>query len=494
MNIKTKTMVSKKPYVIRKLFLFYLVCFLYLCIAGCATNPVTGQSQFMLVSEEQEIQMGKELYPNAMWGAEGGGGEFKDENTKAYLKNVVLNIHKVSHRPNLPVDFAIQNSSVPNAWAIPGYVVITRGLLAGLDNEAEFAFVMGHEMGHVSARHSASQMSLSILHQALLLGAGIALAGSDYSDAALTLGALGSSLLLLKYSRNDELEADALGVQYMTKLGYNPRHAISAHKNLEKVSNEYLKSLGKSAKEAGFFEELLSTHPRTSIRVDEIQGIINNTPPSPIRGDGANRDRFQGAIGNLKRVNNIYAAHYDKAVRALNNKRIDEAALEISKAMNLDQTQAPFYGLSGFIMLKKNDPANAEKYFNYALRLDNNYQPALRGMGAINYTKGNFAEAKRYLNRSIALFPEDMPSRYFLGMSHYKTNEYKQAITHLKHFANVQQKHPTVHGILGMCYEKVNDPNAAYNEYAMQVKIAPNNDVGRLATSRLNSLGIKQKK
>ena len=487
-------MVLNRPYLNRSLFLLFFVFLIHFFITGCATNPVTGQSQFMLVSEEQEIQMGKELYPNAMWGAEGGGGEFKDEKVKTYLKNVVLNIHKVSHRPNLPVDFAIQNSSVPNAWAIPGYVVITRGLLAGLDNEAEFAFVMGHEMGHVSARHSASQMSLSILHQALLLGAGIALPGSDYSDAALTLGALGSSLLLLKYSRNDELEADAIGVQYMSRLGYNPRNAISAHKNLEKVSSEYLKSLGKSAKEAGFFEELLSTHPRTSIRIDEIQGIINRTSPSVIRGDGSNRDIFQGAIGNLRRVNNIYVAHYDKAVRALNNKKIDEAAVEISKAMNMDQTQAPFYGLSGFIMLKKNDPTNAEKYFNYALRLDNNYQPALRGMGSINYMKGNFAEAKRYLNRSIALFPEDMPSRYFLGMSYYKTNEFKQAINHLKRFSSSNQKHPTVHGVLGMCYEKTNDQNSAYNEYVMQLKVAPNNDIGRHATNRLNAIGIKQKK
>ena len=494
MSIKTKTMVSKKRYFIRKSFLLYLVCFLYLCIAGCATNPVTGQSQFMLVSEEQEVQMGKELYPNAMWGAEGGGGEFKDEKAKSYLKNVVLNLHKVSHRSNLPVDFAIQNSSVPNAWAIPGYVVITRGLLAGLDNEAEFAFVMGHEMGHVSARHSASQMSMSILHQALLLGAGIALAGSDYSDAALTLGALGSSLLLLKYSRNDELEADALGVQYMTKLGYNPNNAISAHRNLEKISNEYMKSLGKSSKESGFFEELLSTHPRTSIRIDEIQHIINRTPKYAIMGDGTNKQQFQSVIYNLKKVNNIYTAHYDKAVRALNNNNIDEAAVEISKAMSKDQTQAPFYGLSGFIMLKKKDSVNAEKYFNYALRLDNNYQPALRGMGSINYMKGNFAEAKRYLNRSIALFPGDMSSRYFLGMSYYKTNDFKSAITHLKPFADAQQKHPNVHGVLGMCYENVNDLNSAYNEYAMQVKVAPNNDMGRLAASRLTSLGIKKNK
>lgn len=154
---------------------------LFLVLAGCATNPVTGKSELMLVSEEQEIQMGKELYPNALWGAEGGGVEYKDERLKAYLGDVITRIHRNSHRPNLPVSFAIQNSSVPNAWAIPGYVVITRGLIAGLENEGEFAFVMGHEMGHVSARHSARQITNSMLLQVGLGIAGVALSGKDYA-------------------------------------------------------------------------------------------------------------------------------------------------------------------------------------------------------------------------------------------------------------------------------------------------------------------------
>ena len=147
-----------------------------------------------------------------------------------------MRIHSVSHRPSLPVDFAVQNSSVPNAWAIPGHVVITRGLLAGLDNEAEFAFVLGHEMGHVAARHSAQHMTYSVLQQIGLGAAGLALSGTEYADLALGVGAVGSSLLLLKYSRDDELEADRLGIEYLARLGYDPDNAVSAHRNLEKIS------------------------------------------------------------------------------------------------------------------------------------------------------------------------------------------------------------------------------------------------------------------
>jgi predicted Zn-dependent protease len=119
----------------------FLGLFILFLMNSCAVNPVTGRSQLMLVSEDQEIAMGRQLYPNALWGGEGGGGEYNDPALKTYLKNIVVNIQRISHRPDLPVDFVIQNSSVPNAWAIPGHVAMTRGLLAAIDNEAEFALL-----------------------------------------------------------------------------------------------------------------------------------------------------------------------------------------------------------------------------------------------------------------------------------------------------------------------------------------------------------------
>ncbi len=96
---------------------------------------------------------------------EGGGGEYRDEGLKAYLKDIVLMVQRVSERPGLSFDVAVQNTSLPNAWAIPGYVVITRGLLAALGSEAEFVFIAGHEMAHVSANHPARQMTYGILQQ-----------------------------------------------------------------------------------------------------------------------------------------------------------------------------------------------------------------------------------------------------------------------------------------------------------------------------------------
>lgn len=464
--------------------------FILLTISGCAINPVTGQRELMFVSESQEIEMGKELYPNALWGDLGGGGEYKDERLKAYLKDIVLRIHAVSHRPNLPVQFAIQNSSIPNAWAIPGYVVITRGLLAALDSEAEFTFVMGHEMGHVSARHSAKQITSGMLLQAGLAAAGIAMSGKSYSDVAMNIGSLGGNLLLLKYSRDHELEADRLGILYMTKLGYNPENAVSAHKNLERVSLEYMKSLGKNPEEKGFFEDLLSTHPRTAVRIEEIQNMINNMKPITISGDGTGRERFQGMISDLRRINKIYLEYYDKAVRALGTNDIDEADRLASNAIKADNNHSAFHTLKGFIRLKRKNYHEAEKYFDTALNLDKDYEPALRGIGMIRYFKGEYSDSAGYLKRCISLFPQDIPAHYFLGMSYYKMRMYKTAIPHLNLFAEVQPRHAEIHGILGICYENINDIYSAYDEYIKQLKVNPTNEMGRHAASRIGVLRL----
>ncbi|MBI5643336.1 MAG: M48 family metalloprotease [Deltaproteobacteria bacterium] len=471
--------------IFKKILAIPLSLFLFISVlSGCAVNPVTGEKELMLVSEAQEIEMGRSLYPNAIWAAEGGGGEFRDEGLKNYLRDIILKIHGVSHRPNLPVDFAIQNSSVPNAWAIPGHVVITRGLLAALDSEAEFAFVMGHEMGHVSARHSAKQTSYAILQQIGLAAAGAAVADRKYSDAFLTAGAIGSSLVLLKYSRSDELEADRLGLLYMTRLGYDPQGAISAHRNLEKAVDDYIKSIGKETREADFFGELLSTHPRTAVRIEELERMKGSMGPVVVKGDGTGRERFRDMVAGLGKTDRVYREYYDKAVRAYREDRFRDAEELVSRAIEADKDQPPFYALRGFIRLESKDYAAAAVSFGSALRIDAGYQPALRGMGAVNYMRGDYQEGVRYLKEALRIYPEDASSHYFLGMSYYKTYRYRDAAPHLKGFASAQPKHPEVHGALGVCYEELGDARAAYGEYLMQIRVAPYNEMGRLAARR----------
>lgn len=473
-----------------KIYFLKIGCFLLLIsiLASCAVNPVTGQKELMLVSESREIEIGREFYPNALWGDVGGGGEFRDEKLKTYLGDIVMRVHSVSHRPGLPVKFAIQNSSVPNAWAIPGYVVMTRGLLAGLDSEAEFAFVMGHEIGHVAARHSARQMTYGMLQQIGLGATGLALSGSQYADAAINIGAIGSSLLLLKYGRDDELEADRLGIQYLARLGYDPDNAISSHRNLEKVANEYMQSVGRNPAERSFFEDLLSTHPRTSVRIEELRNMIAGLQPYHIYGDGTGREKFQSMTQGIRKTNRIYLDYYDKAVREFQQNNVDRARSLVSNAIEKDDRQPPFHALRGFIMLKKKEFADARVSFNNALAIDRDYQPAYRGLGALEYLSENYPKGIEHLKKGLAIFPQDVLSHYFLGMSYFRTKTYRSAIPHLNTFAGVKPDHPEIHGILGICYESIGDLSAAYNHYVMQVKVAPDNEMGRHASSRARAL------
>lgn len=463
----------------------FIVC---LSLIACAVNPVTGKKELMLVSEQDELKMGSDLYPNAMWGDMGGGGEYRDEQLKKYLKDIVLKIHEASHRPNLPLDFAVQNSSVPNAWAIPGHVVITRGLLSAFEDDAQFAFVLGHEMGHVSAKHSARQMTSGMLMQVGLSGLGVALGGRAYSDLALNVGAIGGQLLMLKYSREHELEADRLGIEYMSRLGYDPKHAISAHQSLEKVADEFSRSLGKGSHEKGVFDELLATHPRMSVRIDEIRSMTGDADRYGMGRDRTSREAYQSAVSDIRRTNKIYLDHYDPAVRSLQKNKLDEADSQLSKAIAMESNQAPFHALKGFIFLKKKEHAEAEKHFNAALKIDDKYEPALRGKGTVEYFRGGYEESVRYLKSSIALFPQDISAHHFLGMSYYKMRMYRQAVPHLRASAQAQPKHPEIHGVLGICYEGTNNINAAYNEYAMQLKVAPDNELGRHAAARISAL------
>jgi tetratricopeptide (TPR) repeat protein len=193
-------------------------------------------------------------------------------------------------------------------------------------------------------------------------------------------------------------------------------------------------------------------------------------------------------VADLKDINRLYVNYYDKAVRALNLGKIDEATRLISKAMSINPSQAPFHALRGFNMVKKKAYDDAEGNFSQALLIDHEYQPAIRGIGVVRYLKGDYLGSIAYLKKGLGLFPNDMASHYFLGMSYYKTGAYSNAISYLKRFADTNPNHPAIHGVLGICYEATGDEASAYNAYRRQLKVAPNNEMGRRAATRASLL------
>ena len=366
--------------------------------AGCATNPVTGKSQMMFLSEEEEIQLGKDAFAQLEW--QQGGPLRTDPGTRGYLEGIVRELHQVSHRPNLPVDFTLQSASEPNAWAIPGHTAMNRGLLQHLENEAQFAFVMGHEMGHVSARHSAARQSRATLGSA---GVGILGVASEVlglgAVGGLAVGAVGAGtqLLLLSYDRDQELEADQLGALYMARAGYDPRQAVRSHEVLNLAIDAHLANLGKRREDPSAMSAIMSTHPRHEERVAELHTYIKALPPSEVRiqGDGLHADRWLRQTEPVRRLAPAYARYdrarlaFAQAVQANEQKqtavvrqKLAESQREIEAAIQLAD-QAQFATLQGYLLAVTGRNGEARSAFNRAVTLFPGYQPALRALAQI---------------------------------------------------------------------------------------------------------------
>lgn len=465
---------------LRKLSRF-ISLILLLVFPSCAVNPVTGMNELMLVSEQQEIQIGLSAVPSANWEF---GGPYRDAALESYLGGIVRRLWAVSERPQLPFEFHIQNSSVPNAFALPGYVAITRGLVSSMENEAQFAAVMGHEIGHVMARHTAQRISRTTLQQLGLAIGAAALEGTTGGEALLTAGSIGSSLLLLRYDRSQELQADRLGVAYMARLGYDPFAAKTAHTVLEKSVDEYLKRIGKSKGEDTFISNLLSTHPRQDVRVSEIQDMINQLPPYQIRGDGKFSSAFQSATRGIRQIDAVYH-NYDRAEKSYQEKNYARAEDQLNKAISQNSRQAPFYNLLGLIKLQKKNYRAADDAFLQALRTDPGFQPSVYGRGLVYYFQKQYDQAVNEFKRSASLYPGHLPTQFGLGKSYFQMRRYAEAIPHLKVIAEAAPRHPEVHGLLGICYEMLNEIQSAVSEYRYQVQLAPDTELGRHARQRL---------
>jgi predicted Zn-dependent protease len=228
-------------------------------LTTCATNPVTGKSELALVSESQEIDMGKQGAADVAQSI----GLYADNGVQAYMSRLGLTLAARTERPNLPWEYHVVDDPAVNAFALPGgFIFVTRGLLTHITNEAELATILGHESGHVAARHSVQQISRAQVAQ-LGLGLGSILSSGirKYSGAA---GA-GLGLLFLKFSRDDETQADQLGFRYALADGYDVRQMVPVFQMLaqqEKMSG------------AGRLPEWQATHPDPGNRIKATEQLL----------------------------------------------------------------------------------------------------------------------------------------------------------------------------------------------------------------------------
>jgi predicted Zn-dependent protease len=240
---------------IKELAKIILVFTAILMIPSCAVNPVTGKRQLMLMSEAQEIEMGRQYDPQVI----STFGLYQDDQLLQFIQTKGDEMGKISHRPNLQYHFRILDTPVLNAFAVPGgYIYFTRGILAQFNNEAELIGVLGHEMGHITARHTVSNQSKQQLGQLILVGGMIA--SEEFREFA-GYAMQGMQLLFLKFSRDNERESDWIGVEYASKIQYDAQKMADFFNVLNKKN---------MASDHAGIPTFLSTHPDPGDRYNAV--------------------------------------------------------------------------------------------------------------------------------------------------------------------------------------------------------------------------------
>lgn len=306
---------------IKPLFILLLA----VIITGCATNPVTGDSDFVLMSEDAEIAIGRKNHPVILKQY----GLYDDPGLQKYVQRVGTQLASKSHRQNLIYRFSILDSAQVNAFALPGgYIYITRGLLAYLNSEAALAAVLGHEIGHVTARHGVRQQTAATLKGIL----GIIITSRTGSRIARDATNILTTALVRGYGREQELEADKLGAQYLARAGYSPKamiDVIRVLKNQESLEKELAK---KEHREPQIYHGVFATHPDNDKRLQKVIQHASVFKPTGLTSRKLSRNEFLQQLDGLvfgdseqqgiRRGRNFYHKSLDIALRFPANWRI----------------------------------------------------------------------------------------------------------------------------------------------------------------------------
>jgi len=374
---------------ILKDFSCILVLSAILSLPACTINPVTGERELALVSAADEVAIGEAQYfPSRQM----QGGDFVlDPTLNAYVTGVGQKLAGVSDRA-LPYEFVILNSSVPNAWALPGgKIAVNRGLLLELGSEAELAAVLGHEIVHAAARHGALAMQRNMLIQGALLATTIAARTSDYSNLAVGAASLGAQLINQRYGRSAELEADYYGMNYLSAAGYDPQAAVALQETFVRLSE------GRSE---DWVSGLFASHPPSAERVARNRETAIALPPGGDMGVA----RFQAAMERLEDVQPAYEI-YDSGREALAEDRAGDAQALADEAIGLVPAEAQFHALAGDVDAEQGRlNAAVEHYDDSIARYDEFFYFHLQ-KGLAHQRLAQTDLAQMHLQASIDLLP-----------------------------------------------------------------------------------------
>ena len=412
-------------------------------LVGCAIDPVTGKRQLMLVSEEQEIQIDQQYSPmqfSADYGA------VQDTRLNEYVDQTGKAMAARSHRPNMPYSFRVVNANYVNAYAFPGgSIACTRGILLSLDNEAELAALLGHELGHVNARHTAEQMSKGMLTQAVVGGISVVAGtqGAAYGQLASQVGMIGAGALLASYSRDNEREADALGMEYMVRTGYSPKGMIGLM--------DMLRSLSKD--KPGTIELMFATHPMSDERyrtaVERSQSEYKSAENLPLY-----RERYMDNTAKLRTLKG--------------------AIEEMQKGEK-------------FMMQKRFD--DAEAHYRKALKLAPNDYAGLVMMSTCQLVRKKYKRGITFSEEAQSVYPQEAQAYHLSGFAKIKTKDFEGAYQEFTVYEKLLPGNPNTIFLKGFAQEGMQRIQEAANDYHRYLKAVQRGEKAEYAYKRLRQWG-----
>lgn len=360
-----------------------------LFVNGCAVNPVTGKKELSLISEEQELNIGKQQYSPMRQSQ--GGDYVVDPRVQAYVSDVGQRLATVSDR-KLPYEFRVLNNSVPNAWALPGgKIAINRGLLTELQSEAELAAVLGHEIVHAAAKHGAKGMQRGMLLQGAVLAATVATREKRYANFAQLGASIGAQLINQKHGRDAERQSDHYGMLYMSRAGYDPQGAVELQKTFVSLSE---------GRKQDWLGGMFAGHPPSQERVENN---LRDAAALP-KGGEVGRERYRSNMARLVKSKPAYEA-YEKAQKALSDGDPRQAKSLIQKAIAAEPREGHFHSLLGDIEQRRKRFSTARRHYDKAISLNGNFFYYYLQRGLVNERLKANTAAQRDLTRSTELLP-----------------------------------------------------------------------------------------
>jgi predicted Zn-dependent protease len=412
-------------------------------VVGCAIDPVTGKQTLMLVSEDQEIAIDRRNSPHQF---SADNGVVQDQVLNDYVSDVGKKMTGKTHRPHMPYSFRVVNATYVNAYAFPGgSIACTRGIMLAMDNEAELAALLGHELGHVNARHTAEQMSKGQLTQAVVGGLSV-LAGSQgavYGQMASQLGMIGAGALLASYSRDNEREADDLGMEYMVRSGYSPQGMVGLMDVLR----------GMSKRNPSAIELMFATHPMSEERYQTAKQAANT--------------EYQSA----QKLPLFKERYMDNTAKLRSQKGVIE---ELQKG----QTE-----------MMKRRVGNAQAHFQQGLKLAPNDYTALLMMSTSLIVQEKYADGITCAEQAQQVYPREAKAYHLSGFAKLQTRDFDGAYQEFAAYDQILPGNSNTAFYRGYALEGMQRREQAAQEYYRYLQNVTTGDKAKYAYQRLQEWG-----